>query len=192
MPCGHSFDGFCVETFQATTVMVEGISLARCVGNPLSLSVKTVWQTTCWPWWRVNKYGAINFSPWTIEDDVRGCGELETECTQCYAAVKRENQKTHNDDYLMADTQSECRVLVKRKDKDKHRRNMCTLQGIICPLKCGEKVKTFLLSLHSALKKIWAWLSWHHFRKAHLLYHFCSMRTEMQLSFVRLFHPQGA
>ena len=71
-------------------------------------------------------------------------------------AVKRENQKTHNDDYLMADTQSECRVLVKRKDEDKHRRNMCTLQGIICPLKCGEKVKTFLLLLHSALKKIWA------------------------------------
>ena len=45
--------------------MVEEISLARCVGNPLSSSAKTVWQTTCWPWWRVNVYGATNVSPWT-------------------------------------------------------------------------------------------------------------------------------
>ena len=46
-------------------------------------------------------------------------------------AVKRENQKTHNDDYLMADTQSECRVLVKREDEDKHRRNMYARESFV-------------------------------------------------------------
>ena len=76
---------------------------------------------------------------------------METECTQCHAPVKRANRNTHNDDCLMADIQCECVVLLKRAHADEHRRNMCALQGIDCPLKCTETVKRFVLLLYSAL-----------------------------------------
>ncbi|KAK2551413.1 hypothetical protein P5673_027815, partial [Acropora cervicornis] len=82
------------------------------------------------------------------DDHVRGCGELDTECTRCHAPVKTENRYTH-DDCLMADIQCESGVLLKRADEDEHRRNMCALQEIICPLKCGETVKRCMEASHS-------------------------------------------
>ena len=47
--------------------------------------------------------------------------------------------------------QCECGILLKKADKD--RRNICTLQEIICALKCGEQLR-FVLLLHLALKMI--------------------------------------
>ena len=87
----------------------------------------------------------------TAKDHVRGCGEVATECTQCHAAVKMANPNIHNDDCLMADNQCECGVLLKRAHADEHRRNICALQEIDCPLKCAETVKRFILLLYSAL-----------------------------------------
>ena len=132
---------------------------------------------------RLANNGATNFSPWTIEDHVRGCGELEKECKRCRAAVKRRNRSIH-DDCLMADIQYESGVLLKRADEDEHRRNMCALQEIICPLKCGETFKRCVLLLHYALKKIWAWLCWRHFWKAHLHYQFCSIIMILSMYFL--------
>ena len=90
----------------------------------------------------------------TAKDHVKCCGELGTECSRCHAAVKRANGNSHNDECLMADIQCECGVLLKRADADEHRRNMCALQEIVCPLKCGETVKRFVLFLYSALQDL--------------------------------------
>ena len=150
-PCGHSFCGFCVETFQATNgggnitcqmcrQSVVAFCQNRLANNMLAMvEGERVWCHQRFP---------LN----TAKDHVKCCGELETECSRCHAAVKRANRNSHNDECLMADIQCECGVLLKRADADEHRRNLCALQEIVCPLKCGETVKRFVLFLYSAFK----------------------------------------
>ncbi|XP_044173255.1 TNF receptor-associated factor 6-like [Acropora millepora] len=150
-PCGHSFCGFCVETFQATngggniTCQMCRQSVVVFCQNRLANNMLAMVEGECV--WCHQRF-PLN----TAKDHVKCCGELETECSRCHAAVKRANGNSHNDECLMADIQCECGVLLKRAEADEHRRNMCALQEIVCPLKCGETVKRFVLFLYSALQ----------------------------------------
>ena len=150
-PCGHSFCGFCVETFQATngggniTCQMCRQSVVAFCQNRLANNMLAMVEGECV--WCHQRF-PLN----TAKDHVKCCGELETECSRCHAAVKRANRNSHNDECLMADIQCECGVLLKRADADEHRRNSCALQEIVCPLKCGESVKRFALFLYSAFK----------------------------------------
>ena len=125
-PCGHSFCGFCVETFQATngggniTCQMCRQSVVVFCQNRLANNMLAMVEGECV--WCHQRF-PLN----TAKDHVKCCGELETECSRCHAAVKRANRNSHNDECLMADIQCECGVLLKRAEADEHRRKLVRL-----------------------------------------------------------------
>ena len=137
-PCGHSFCGFCVQTFMAA----PGQLTCQECRQPVTAFVTSLFVNNI----LASKEGECRWCQEKIRLDgaithVSRCEKLEEPCQRCKRAVARSDKVKHAEECCMREVVCVCGTRVVKYEEQTHKATTCVHRPVPCPLKCGEDVK---------------------------------------------------
>ena len=137
-PCGHTFCGYCVETFQQTTAGPISCAMCRQVvakfcRNIFVNKLLAAFQGKCLACKDTFELGIV-------KDHFKNCPQIEVICSLCQDTVKRIDQLVHADACPMKEITCVCGEKIKQREQEEHKKSSCSFKEIDCPLNCHESI----------------------------------------------------